>query len=66
MENKTSNQKYKNPDLIFSKNCNETYRLQKVYYLKWHLEGPEQYKCYECNKYLLKNKILSLELHHKD
>lgn len=60
------NQKYKNPNLIFSKNCNETYRLQKVYYLKWHLESQNQYKCCECNIYLWNSKILSLELHHKD
>lgn len=62
------NQKYKNPDDIFTENCPETYSLQKVYFLKWHLTGPEQYKCEICSAstWTEKNKILSLELHHKD
>nr|ALO63168.1 putative HNH homing endonuclease [Chloromonas perforata]ALO63170.1 putative HNH homing endonuclease [Chloromonas perforata] len=42
------NQKYQNPDDIFSDNCSETYRVQKEYFLKWHLRGPDQYKCNKC------------------
>lgn len=64
------NQKYKDPSLIFSANCSETYRLQKVYYLKWYLTNADQYKCQQCgvshwglNE---ERKLLSLELHHKD
>ncbi len=62
------NQKYKNPDLIFSKNCLETYRLQKIYYLKWYLKDSKQYKCSNCNVSYWgpEKQILSLELHHKD
>ena len=62
------NQKYKNPDIIFQKHCPETYRVQKNYFLKWHLSGPEQYKCEKCGSSLWgkKNQLLSFELHHKD
>nr|YP_009773673.1 putative HNH homing endonuclease [Uronema confervicola]QIZ74193.1 putative HNH homing endonuclease [Uronema confervicola] len=62
------NQKYKNPDDIFMLGCPETYRVQKEYYLKWHLVSPIQYKCQKCNVFAWapENKILSLELHHKD
>ena len=42
------NQKYKNPGDIFSKNCLETYRVQKAYYLKWYLTDPSQYRCQKC------------------
>lgn len=62
------NQKYKIPEEIFSNKCLETYRLQKIYYLKWYLKSSKDYKCSKCNIfYWGKNKqILSLELHHKD
>lgn len=62
------NQKYKNPGDIFSSKCFESYRLQKVYYLKWYLKNSKDYKCSKCKVvYWGKdNEILSLELHHKD
>lgn len=63
-----NNQKYKNPDEIFSNNCPDTYRVQKNYYLKWFLQSSQDYKCQQCNslKWGPDKKILSLELHHKD
>lgn len=42
------NQNYKNPNDMFSTNCPETYRLQKVYYLKWYLTDPSQYHFQKC------------------
>lgn len=62
------NQKYKNPNDIFSTHCLETYRVQKNYYLKWHLTHPNQYKCQKCSVQLWgkEKKVLTLELHHKD
>lgn len=43
-----TNLKYKNPDKIFTNICPETYRLQKNYFIRWALTGPNDYKCYEC------------------
>ena len=62
------NQKYKNPSDIFRLNYPETYRVQKNYYLKWHLTDSSQYKCEKCgvDRWGPGNKLLSLELHHKD
>ena len=62
------NQKYKNPDNIFSGNCTETYRVQKVYYIKWHLVSPSDYNCQKCgrSRWGREIKLVSLELHHKD
>jgi hypothetical protein len=64
------NLKYKDPSEIFTEDCPETYRLQKEYYLKWILTGPDQYKCQRCgvDHWVAKqNKpLLSLEIHHKD
>jgi predicted HNH restriction endonuclease len=62
------NQKYKDPGLIFSNNCPETYRVQKTYYLKWHLTSSDQYKCQKCGvvHWGKDKKLLSLELHHVD
>lgn len=64
----TEKLKYPNPTDIFTKNCPETYQLQKVYYLKWHLKGSEDYKCQLCGvSYWGKDEILlSLEFHHID
>jgi len=69
----TGNQKDKDPNTILSKNCIETYRVQKNYYLKWYLKNPNQYKCQKCNVVrwgpletsLGNKKLLTLELHHK-
>lgn len=74
--------KYIDPDLIFSNNCAETYRLQKSYFMKWHLTSADQYKCQRCGvshwplvssqkeesggTKVEVKKPLSLELHHKD
>jgi len=62
------NQKYSDPDDIFTLGCQETYRVQKEYYLKWVLTCKEDYKCQECAASLwgMDQKLLSLELHHKD
>jgi hypothetical protein len=62
------NQKYKNPNDLFSKQCLENYRVQKNYYLKWYLTNSIQYKCQKCGVYRWgnNNKLLTLELHHKD
>jgi hypothetical protein len=62
------NQAYKDPDLIFSENCLETYRTQKNYFLKWYLTDQNQYKCECCGvfRWGKENKLLSLELHHID
>lgn len=64
----TKSLKYPNPTDIFTKNCSETYRLQKNYYLKWHLKGGEDYKCQLCgvSHWGKDQKLLSLELHHID
>nr|ALO21325.1 putative HNH homing endonuclease [Chlorogonium capillatum] len=43
------NREYENPNDIFSKSCPKTYRVQKNYFLKWHFNSPDQYKCEECN-----------------
>lgn len=61
-------QRYKNPNDIFSSNCQENYRMQKNYYLKWILKTKTDYKCQSCNviTWGKANKVLSLELHHKD
>lgn len=62
------NRKYEQPDAIFCDNCPETRQLQKDYFLKWHLKGPEDYKCACCGaiRWGPENKLLSLELHHID
>lgn len=62
------NQKYINPSEIFSRNCSETYRVQKNYYLKWYLKESSQYICENCGIcwWGKEKKILTLELHHKD
>lgn len=60
------NLKYTNPLDIFMENCPETYRLQKSYFLKSVLKGPEDYFCQNCGVSSWNGKILSLELHHKD
>jgi 5-methylcytosine-specific restriction endonuclease McrA len=62
------NRKYKDPSEIFTEDCPETYRLQKAYFLKWVLSGPGQYKCQRCSviRWGKDNKLLSLEIHHKD
>lgn len=60
------NLKYKNPFDIFQENCPESYRLQKTYFLKAILNGPEDYYCQKCGVSSWEGKILSLELHHKD
>jgi hypothetical protein len=62
------NQKHKNPDDIFFNNCTDTFRVQKNYYLKWHLTSPNQYKCFKCgvSTWGKENNLLSLEFHHKD
>lgn len=61
-------QKYKNPDQIFSTCCQETYRMQKQYYIKWYLTSKDQYKCQKCSAQTWgkKSKVLTLELHHVD
>lgn len=61
-------QRYKNPDDIFSSNCQENYRMQKNYFLKWVLRSPLNYCCEHCDvsTWGNDNKVLSLELHHKD
>lgn len=61
-------QSYKNPNEIFSLNCPENYRMQKNYFLKWILKGPSDYCCQRCgvSDWGADNKLLSLELHHKD
>jgi len=60
--------KYSNPDDIFSSNCKENYRLQKSYFLKWHLKSEADYQCQCCGvtRWGKDQKLLSLELHHKD
>ena len=62
------NQIYENPDDIFSNNCPETYRVQKNYYLKWILKTAADYRCQRCGctTWGVDDKLLSLELHHKD
>lgn len=64
----TNSLKYPNPTDIFTKNCSETFVLQKTYYLKWHLKGGEYYKCQLCgvSHWGKDQKLLSLELHHID
>jgi hypothetical protein len=70
---------YENPSDIFSENCEENYRVQKQYFLKWALLSPEDYKCQKCGVSTLTQtvfsensivektqKFLSLELHHRD
>lgn len=61
-------QRYKSPNDIFSSNCKETYRMQKDYFLKWVLRSPLNYCCERCgvSTWGVENKVLSLELHHKD
>lgn len=63
-----TNAKYLNPALIFVNPCEESFHLQKEYYLKWVLTGPECYKCARCgvNSWGTNKKLLSLEIHHKD
>lgn len=62
------NAKYSNPNLIFVNPCEESFHLQKEYLLKWVLTGPECYKCAKCavNRWGSDQKLLSLEIHHKD
>ncbi len=59
---------HKDPNLIFSDNCLQNYRIQKNYYLKWYFTNSDQYNCNDCGvTYWGKDKkLLSLELHHKD
>ena len=62
------NVKYRDPSLIFTPNCKDTYRLQKTYFIKWHLRSAQDYKCSDCGviRWGPDNKMLSLELHHID
>jgi len=62
------NVKYSNPHKIFSENCEENYRMQKKYYLKCILSGPDDFRCAHCGtqRWGFEQKLLSLELHHKD
>lgn len=65
------NRKHKNPGDIFCADCADTYRVQKNYFLKWHLRSPSQYQCEDCGAVHWDPKngpkqLLSLELHHKD
>jgi hypothetical protein len=63
-----SNLKLSNPDSMFTNPCLETYRLQKKYYICWILSNPNDYKCFQCNinTWGPEQKLLSLELNHKD
>lgn len=63
-----TNLKYRNPDHIFTNPCPETYRLQKRYFICWVLSGPNDYKCFQCgvNRWGPEQKLLSLEMNHKD
>lgn len=60
--------KYKNPNDIFTNPCLETYRLQKKYYIRSVLTGPNDYKCCQCgvSQWGPQQKLLSLEMNHKD
>jgi 5-methylcytosine-specific restriction endonuclease McrA len=62
------NQKYKNPDEIFTANCTSNYRVQKDYFLKWHLQNNSMYKCNMCgtSRWGKDQKFLALELDHID
>jgi hypothetical protein len=60
--------KFRNPDCMFTNPCFETYRLQKKYYICWVLSSPNDYKCFQCGVSVWgpEQKLLSLELNHKD
>jgi len=57
---------YENPDDIFFDDCPFDYRVQKKYYIRWHLRTKDQYKCYKCSvvRWGPEKKILVLELNH--
>lgn len=59
---------YSNPDDIFSDDCPFDFRVQKNYYIKWHLKSADEYKCKKCGAdYWGPNQqLLVLELNHID